>query len=108
MVDFMLHQLPHLDPNSVLLPLEDCDSMNQTNHSDWKLLYFNSTSVHCLEHAPALTDAAYTRSLVLGGMAVLSLVGNLLTIYSIHSSRSVTVLVGVDLTDSLLYQVVRD
>ncbi|XP_075221664.1 corazonin receptor [Lycorma delicatula] len=41
----------------------------------------------CLEHAPGLTDAAKTRAIVLGVMAVLSLIGNVLTIISIRGSR---------------------
>ncbi|KAG8290518.1 G-protein coupled receptor activity protein [Homalodisca vitripennis] len=81
-----MDELLDWEEESILLPLELCGSRNQTNHSDWVLEYQNRT-VHCLEHAPTLTDGAYTRALVLGGMAVLSLVGNLLTIYSIHTSR---------------------
>ncbi|XP_054286924.1 gonadotropin-releasing hormone receptor isoform X2 [Macrosteles quadrilineatus] len=79
-------ELPVLGDGSIVLPLEDCNSMNVSNHTDWKVMYFNTT-VHCLEHAPVLTDGAYTRAVVLGIMAVMSLVGNVLTIYSIHTSR---------------------
>lgn len=52
----------------------------------WALNWTESSSP-CLEHAPHLTEAAKTRAIVLGVMAVLSLIGNILTIISIRGSR---------------------
>lgn len=46
-----------------------------------------NTNLTCLEHAPQLTRAIYLRVIVLTVMSVLSLVGNLATIYSITKNR---------------------
>ncbi|XP_025995188.1 gonadotropin-releasing hormone receptor [Solenopsis invicta] len=45
------------------------------------------TNFTCLEHAPKLTRAVYIKVIVLTVMSVLSLVGNLATIYSITKNR---------------------
>lgn len=72
---------------SYILPIEECEYLNSTNNSVWKQLTTNQTDLHCLEHAPVLTESARTRAIVLAMMAVLSFVGNVLTIYSIHTSK---------------------
>lgn len=48
---------------------------------------WDSKNVTCLEHAPNLTKAIYLKVIVLAVMSVLSLVGNLATIYSITKNR---------------------
>lgn len=45
------------------------------------------TNLTCLQHAPRLTNGAYLKSIVLGVMAILSLVGNAATIWSITKNR---------------------
>lgn len=72
---------------SYVLPIEQCEHLNSTNSSVWTQLTTNGTDLHCLEHAPVLTESAKTRVIVLAVMAVLSFVGNVLTIYSIHTSK---------------------
>jgi hypothetical protein len=61
------------------IPIELCDAWNGTGNK--------SLNVTCLEHAPELTTAAITRTVVLSFMAFFSLVGNLLTIQSIKRTR---------------------
>ncbi|XP_024890439.1 gonadotropin-releasing hormone receptor [Temnothorax curvispinosus] len=48
---------------------------------------WDSKNVTCLEHAPKLTRAIYLKVIVLTVMSVLSLVGNVATIYSITKNR---------------------
>lgn len=74
----MMEPLAPLMDDPLLLPSLDCVNFTDTT---------NNGSQGCLEHAPILTDAAYTRAIVLGVMALVSLIGNLLTIYSIRTSR---------------------
>ncbi|XP_043277664.1 gonadotropin-releasing hormone receptor [Venturia canescens] len=45
------------------------------------------TNVNCLQHAPKLTHGAYLKAIILGVMAVLSLIGNAATIWSITKNR---------------------
>ncbi|XP_046399967.1 adipokinetic hormone/corazonin-related peptide receptor variant I-like [Ischnura elegans] len=49
--------------------------------------YNNSTVVMCLDHAPVFTRSSLVRASVLGVLAVLSLLGNAATIFSIERSR---------------------
>lgn len=42
---------------------------------------------NCLEHAPKLTQGAYLKAIILGVMAILSLIGNAATIWSITKNR---------------------
>ncbi|CAH1408103.1 unnamed protein product [Nezara viridula] len=62
------------------LPLELCERFNESG--------VNLTRIECLEHAPTLTSEALTRAIVLAVMAIISLVGNLLTIFSIAGTRA--------------------
>lgn len=50
------------------------------------LLSYNG-SIICLDHAPQFTHGHLVRTIVLGILAVLSLIGNLATIYSIRRSQ---------------------
>lgn len=47
----------------------------------------DNKNITCLEHAPKLTRAIYLKVIVLAIISVLSLVGNLATIYSIRKNR---------------------
>ncbi|XP_011870150.1 PREDICTED: gonadotropin-releasing hormone receptor [Vollenhovia emeryi] len=53
-----------------------------TGYQEW-----DNENATCLEHAPTLTSAIYLKVIVLAVMSVLSLVGNLATIYSIKKNR---------------------
>ncbi|KAL0134489.1 hypothetical protein PUN28_001349 [Cardiocondyla obscurior] len=48
---------------------------------------WDSKNVTCLEHAPTLTRAVFLKVIVLAVISVLSLIGNLATIYSITKNR---------------------
>nr|AND99325.1 corazonin receptor beta [Rhodnius prolixus] len=73
------HLINSDDGHRFILPLELCDL--------WNITVSSSSRIQCLEHAPQLTSSARTRAIVLGVMAVISFIGNVLTIISIRSSR---------------------
>ncbi|KAK9505995.1 hypothetical protein O3M35_008014 [Rhynocoris fuscipes] len=76
------HLVKSEDDQGYILPLELCDLWNTTaSNLDSPL------AVKCLEHAPELTSSARTRATVLAVMAVISFIGNVLTIISIKNSR---------------------
>lgn len=72
--------LRHLGDGIVALPIELCERFNASGQ--------NLSGIECLEHAPILTPEAATRAAVLAVMAVVSLIGNLLTIVSIAGTRA--------------------
>ncbi|XP_014282594.1 gonadotropin-releasing hormone receptor isoform X1 [Halyomorpha halys] len=72
--------LRELAPGKYALPLELCERFNESG--------VNLSRIECLEHAPTLTSEALTRAIVLAVMAVISLIGNLLTIFSIAGTRA--------------------
>ena len=63
-----------------VLAEEECDALRRLNHT-----LPNTTA--CLGHAPEFTEESQVRTIVLGVMAVLSLVGNTATIVSIAREK---------------------
>uniref|UniRef100_A0A8D8T8A3 Gonadotropin-releasing hormone receptor n=2 Tax=Cacopsylla melanoneura TaxID=428564 RepID=A0A8D8T8A3_9HEMI len=65
--------------------------MNNINCSDLYIanlsLFDNISREPCLQHAPELTSSAYSRAIILAILAILSFVGNVLTIISIRKNR---------------------
>ncbi|XP_046400825.1 gonadotropin-releasing hormone II receptor-like [Ischnura elegans] len=97
---------------SWILPVEECRRLlgllsNETatkivsgTESDWEdstveaealtgaiAKYINGTVLTCLDHAPVFTRSSLVRASVLGVLAILSLLGNAATIFSIERSR---------------------
>ena len=73
------------------LPVEECDRIRNFNSSLWFLFttYANVTGeFKCLKHAPELSYGIKVKVAVLTAMAILSLVGNAWTIFSIRMNRS--------------------
>ncbi|XP_028049818.1 gonadotropin-releasing hormone receptor [Monomorium pharaonis] len=79
---------PSVTSLSLVFPIT-CD--NLTGHdvlAERSNVYqWGTKNVTCLEHAPKLTKEIYFKVIVLAVMSVLSLVGNLATIYSIRKNR---------------------
>nr|ARV86500.1 corazonin receptor [Pyrrhocoris apterus] len=76
----MESSLREVAPGVFALPEELCERFNASGE--------NLTNVRCLEHAPYLTSEAATRAVVLAVMAVVSFIGNLMTIISIAGTRA--------------------
>lgn len=78
--------------NSSLWAIEKCvetfiiNDTLQNNITQW-VFFYNGTNITCLPHAPVLTKSTIIRVIVLFGMAVLSFIGNLGTIISIHQGK---------------------
>lgn len=70
---------------NMTLSLEDCNSLNVTYHEAGV-----STShpwIICLPHAPSLSTNVIIRVFVLSAMAIVSLLGNIATMWSIQKNR---------------------
>ncbi|XP_011634909.1 gonadotropin-releasing hormone receptor isoform X1 [Pogonomyrmex barbatus] len=70
---------------------------------------YNSNNATCLKHAPTLTQAVFLKVIVLAVISVLSLIGNLATIYSIiknrrknHGSTIYTLILHLSVADLLV------
>lgn len=77
---------------SLVFPVLPCENLTDLISRDVLVersteYLWDSKNVTCLEHAPNLTKAIYLKVIVLAVMSVLSLVGNLATIYSITKNR---------------------
>ncbi|KAK6631261.1 hypothetical protein RUM44_005787 [Polyplax serrata] len=83
-------------PKWTTLPNEECERLRVGNGSLWLLLnyYSNLTTglpVRCLDHAPQRHLSNTIQAIVLGIMFVVSLMGNIMTVYSLtHKHKSNT------------------
>jgi len=87
-----LQAIALLYPRWNVLPAEECERLQLANSSLWLLLNLHSNSttgspVLCLEHAPQLDLLGQVQAITLGVLFLLSLVGNLLTVYSISHKQ---------------------
>lgn len=75
-----------LYPKWPSLAVDDCNRIRNDNLSFWSMLDFHSnlttgSSIKCIDHAPSLETSSAVQGIILAVMFVLSLVGNVLTIY---------------------------
>lgn len=64
-----------------VLPFEQCIELGVDP-------YDNLTEFRCLEHAPTLSHSGVIRVIVLAAMAVISMLGNVATMWNIHRNRA--------------------
>lgn len=79
-------------PKWTILPREECEYLKLNNLSLWLLLNHHSNittgiPVQCLGHAPQLDMSNTVQAITLSVMFVISLVGNVLTVYSISTKH---------------------
>lgn len=70
--------------------LEGC-IRSSSNYSEWNGTSHNFTNldeVGCLEHAPKLSKSGLIRAIVLSCMAIVSLIGNVATMWNIKKNRA--------------------
>lgn len=79
-------------PKWNILPIEECERLQLVNSSLWALLNVHSNSttgepILCLNHAPELDLSSKVKAIVLAVLFLFSLIGNLLTVYSISQKQ---------------------
>lgn len=83
-----LYKITEKYPKWATLPVEECERLRSGNGSLWLVLnYFSNVTtglpVRCLDHAPQRHISNTVQSIVLGIMFVISLLGNVMTVYSL-------------------------
>lgn len=79
-------------PKWNVLPFEECERLQQANGSLFALLNLHSNAttgepIQCSEHAPQLDLPGKVQAVTLGVLFLFSLIGNLLTVYSISKQQ---------------------
>jgi hypothetical protein len=64
---------------------EVCEELLGVNYT--AVIQENRLNISCILHAPTLDHYAIAKSFVLGVMAVFSLIGNLIIMYSLHKPK---------------------
>lgn len=89
-----INKLTKRYPKWTILPSDECEYLKTTNLSLWYLLNHHSNlttgqQIRCLDHAPQLDMSNTVQAITLSVMFVISLVGNVLTVWSIsHKHKS--------------------